>query len=118
MYIGFDYNKNKIKLMYGIIYNYMNDMSGVYISSSGFKLPFEIGPVADRFLLSLEGRSRGIADATADRAPGWKGAIGNSFWVSKEEYEYFITNVLDKNIEWLLGDENSVPGKWTTCELL
>ena len=92
----------------------MNDISGIYISSSGLKLPFEIGAVGDRFIISLEGRSKGVANVTADRAPGWKGAVGSAFWVTTDEFENFRNNVLDKNIEWQLG-ETIVPGIWASC---
>ncbi len=83
---------------------------------SGIKLPFEIGPVAHRYLVCLDGRSKGVANVTTDRAPGWKGAIGSAFWATSDEFENFRNNVLDKNVEWLLGDENCVPGTWTTCK--
>jgi len=95
-----------------------NEMSGTYISMSGIKLPFEIGPVSERYLMCLDGRSKGIADATSDRAPGWKGAIGSAFWVTADEFENFRNNVLDKNIEWSIwkGENTVLPGVWTTCK--
>lgn len=94
----------------------MSELSGTYISMSGVALTFDIGIVTDRYLVCLNGRSRGIAGATSDRAPEWKGAIGTAFLVTEDEYEHFVMNVLDKNIEWQLG-EIVVPGKWTTCKL-
>jgi hypothetical protein len=94
----------------------MNELSGTYISMSGVGLTFDIGIVATRYLVCLNGRSRGIAGATSDRAPEWKGSTGTAFLVTEDEYEDFLTNVLDKNIEWQLG-EIVVPGKWTTCKL-
>lgn len=96
-----------------------DELSGTYISSSGLKLPFAVGPVmlsSEReYLLSLDGRSRGVADATAGRAPAWRGAIGSVFWVTTDEFTHFKANVLDKNIGWLLGDGVTVPGTWTSC---
>lgn len=93
----------------------MNELSGTYISMSGINLSFEIGQVSERYMVSLDGRSKGIAGATSDRAPGWKGAIGSAFWVTLDEFENFRNNVLDKNVEWLLVDGKSVPGVWTSC---
>jgi hypothetical protein len=93
----------------------MNELSGTYISMSGISMSFEIGQVSERYMVSLDGRSKGIAGATSDRAPGWKGAIGNAFWVTSDEYAHFVANVLDKNVEWLLGDGKIVPGVWTSC---
>ena len=81
---------------------------------SGVKLPFDIIIVTTQHLVFLEGRSKGIAGATSDRAPGWKGAIGSAFWVTTDEFENFRNNVLDKNIEWQLG-ETIVPGIWASC---
>jgi hypothetical protein len=66
--------------------------------------------------MCLDGRSKGVAGVTGDRAPGWKGAIGSAFWVTSDEFENFKNNVLDKNVEWLLGDEKSIPGVWTSCK--
>ncbi len=94
----------------------MNELSGTYNSTSGFKLPFEIGLVSERYLMCLDGRSKGIAGATSGRAPGWNGAIGTAFLVTADEFEHFKTNVLDKNVEWLLGDGALVPGVWTSCK--
>lgn len=82
---------------------------------SGINMSFEIGQVSERYMVSLDGRSKGIAGATSDRAPGWKGAIGSAFWVTLDEFENFRNNVLDKNVEWLLVDGKSVPGVWTSC---
>jgi hypothetical protein len=93
----------------------MNELSGTYISMSGINMSFEMGQVSERYMVSLDGRSKGIAGATSDRAPGWKSAIGCAFWVTLDEFENFINNVLDKNVEWLLGDGKSVPGVWTSC---
>ena len=93
----------------------MNEFSGTYISMSGINMSFEIGQVSERYMVSLDGRSKGIAGATSDRAPGWKGAIGSAFWVTLDEFENFRNNVLDKNVEWLLVDGRSVPGVWTSC---
>jgi hypothetical protein len=93
----------------------MSELSGTYISMSGVKLPFDIVFVTSRYLIYLDGRSRGIADTTSDRAPGWKGAIGTAFSVTVDEYEHFRVNVLDKNVEWVLGDGVLVPGVWTSC---
>ena len=95
----------------------IQDLSGTYISMSGVRMRFEIGPImlsSEReYLLSLYGRSNGVADATLGRAPGWKGALGSAFWVTTCEFEHFNTNVLNKNIGWLLGDGVLVPGTWT-----
>jgi len=94
----------------------MSELSGTYISMSGVRLPFDICLVTTRYMVLLDGRSKGIAGATSDRAPGWKGAVGTAFLVTTDEYEHFKTNVLDKNVEWLLGDGVSVPGTWTICK--
>lgn len=93
----------------------MSELSGTYISMSGVKLPFDIGLVTTRYLVCLDGRSRGIADTTSDRAPGWKGATGTAFLVTTDEYENFKTTIIDKNVEWVLGDGVLVPGVWTSC---
>ena len=93
----------------------MNELSGTYISMSGVELPFDICMVTTRYMVCLDGRSKGIAGATSDRAPGWKGAVGTAFSVTSDEYEHFAANVLDKNVEWLLGDGVLVPGVWTSC---
>ena len=94
-----------------------DDLSGTYISMSGVGMRFEIGPVmlsSEReYLLSLDGRSSGVASATEGRAPGWKGALGSTFWVTTDEFEHFKANVLDKNIGWLLGNGVTVPGTWS-----
>jgi len=94
----------------------MSVLSGTYTSMSGVAMNFDIVLVTTRHLVCLDGRSKGIAGATSDRAPGWKGAVGTAFSVTVDEYEHFITNVLDKNIEWQLG-EIVVPGIWTSCKL-
>jgi len=93
----------------------MSELSGTYISMSGVSLPFDICLVRDRYLVCLDGRSRGIAGATSGRAPGWNGAVGTAFSVTTDEYEHFAANVLDKNVEWVLGDGVLVPGVWTSC---
>lgn len=94
----------------------MSELSGTYISMSGVAMTFDIMLVTTRHLVCLDGRSKGIAGATSHRAPEWKGAVGSAFSVTVDEYEDFLTNVLDKNIEWQLG-EIVVPGKWTSCKL-
>ena len=68
----------------------MNELSGTYISMSGINMSFEMGQVSERYMVSLDGRSKGIAGATSDRAPGWKGAVGAAFWVTSDEYEHFV----------------------------
>lgn len=91
----------------------MSELSGTYTSMSGVKLPFDIIIVTTRHLVLLEGRSKGIAGATSDRAPEWKGAVGTAFSITTDEYSDFLVNVLDKNVEWQLG-ETIVPGIWTS----
>lgn len=93
----------------------MSELSGTYVSMSGVRLTFDIIFVKTRYLVCLDGRSRGIAGATSDRAPEWKGAIGSVFLITSDEYEHFTTNVLDKNIEWQIG-ERVVPGIWSSCK--
>ena len=94
----------------------MSELSGTYISMSGVKLPFDIMLVTTRYLVCLEGRSKGIAGATSERAPGWKGAVGTAFSITTDEYQHFVANVFDKNVEWLLGDGMLVPGIWTSSK--
>jgi hypothetical protein len=94
----------------------MSELSGTYISMSGVRLSFDICMVTARYMVLLDGRSKGIAGATSDRAPGWKGAVGTAFLVTMDEYEHFAANVLDKNVEWVLGDGVLVPGVWTSCK--
>lgn len=94
----------------------MSELSGTYISMSGVRLSFDICMVTARYMVLLDGRSKGIAGATSDRAPGWKGAVGTAFLVTMDEYEHFAANVLDKNVEWALGDGVLVPGVWTSCK--
>jgi hypothetical protein len=94
----------------------MSELSGTYISMSGVKLPFDIMLVTTRYLVCLEGRSKGIAGATSERAPGWKGSVGTAFSVTTDEYQHFVANVFDKNVEWLLGDGMLVPGTWTSSK--
>ena len=94
----------------------MSALSGTYISMSGVKLPFDIVLVTTRYLVCLDGRSKRIAGATSDRAPGWKGAVGTAFSVTNDEYEHLAANVFDKNVEWLLGDGMLVPGTWTSSK--
>jgi hypothetical protein len=93
----------------------MSELSGTYISMSGVKLPFDICMITPRYMVLLDGRSKGIAGATSERAPGWKGAVGTAFSVTTDEYEHFVANVIDKNVEWVLGDGVLVPGVWTSC---
>lgn len=91
------------------------DLSGTYNSSSGMKLDFDITRIAERYMVYLDGRSKGIANSTSDRAPGWKGAVGSVFFVSESEFENFKTNVIDKNVEWKIGEDNNckiIPGTW------
>jgi hypothetical protein len=96
---------------------YKSNYKGTYLTQSRILLPFNAIIFDKKVLIALDGRSGGIASSNLLTGMAMDGQI---FWVDLEEFENFKTNIVDKNVNWIvinrLGEKVTLPGFWITSK--
>jgi hypothetical protein len=91
-------------------------VKGQYTSQSGRKLDYEMAKWNDgRIMVGFtEGISKGIRDAKLITSEKLDGRV---FYVSQDEFDYFKTNILNKNVQWAVENKDeehvTIPGTWS-----